>query len=98
MKITYDREADALYIRLVPGRHECRTVQLNQDVALNIGPGEVLVGIEVLSARETVGGGKAPSVQLENVAQALKRVANVRPVRGTQSKRARPVAPVAARR
>jgi uncharacterized protein YuzE len=28
MKITYDKEADALYIRLLEGEYECRVVQL----------------------------------------------------------------------
>ena len=39
MKISYDPEIDALYIRLREGRHECRTVRLSEEVALNIGDG-----------------------------------------------------------
>ena len=35
MKISYDPEIDALYIRLLEGRHECRTVRLSEEVALN---------------------------------------------------------------
>jgi uncharacterized protein YuzE len=31
MKISYDSEIDALYIRLIEGKHECRTVRLNFD-------------------------------------------------------------------
>src|SRR5438105_467734 len=50
MKISYDAEVDALYIRLAEGKHECRTVRLNEEVALNIGEGEELVGIEILDA------------------------------------------------
>ena len=37
MRISYDPECDALYIRLVEGKHECRTVRLNDDIAMNIG-------------------------------------------------------------
>jgi uncharacterized protein YuzE len=48
MKISYDPEIDALYIRLIEGKHECRTVRLNEEIALNIGPDEKLVGIEIL--------------------------------------------------
>lgn len=47
MKISYDQETDSLYIRLVDGYHECRTLRLNNEIALNIGAGEVLVGVEI---------------------------------------------------
>ena len=67
MKISYDAEVDALYIRLIEGEHECRTVRLNEEIALNIGPGETLVGIAVLDAKEVLGHGQAPSVELDNI-------------------------------
>jgi uncharacterized protein YuzE len=67
MKISYDSEVDALYIRLVEGEQECRTVRLNEEIALNIGPGEMLVGIEVLDAKKVLGGGKIPKLVLENM-------------------------------
>ena len=55
MKISYDPEIDALYIRLIEGKHECRTVRLNEEITLNIGPNEKLVGIEILDATEVLG-------------------------------------------
>jgi uncharacterized protein YuzE len=67
VRISYDPEVDALYIRLVEGEHECRTLRLNDEIALNIGPGETLVGIEIIDAKEVVGEGKLPTVVLENV-------------------------------
>ena len=67
MKISYDSEIDALYIRFVEGKHECRTVRLNEEVALNIGAGEKLVGIEILDAKEVLGSGKVPSISLEGL-------------------------------
>jgi len=70
MKISYDPEVDALYIRLVEGECECRTVRLNEEIALNIGPGETLVGIEILDAKEVLGKGQLPKVVLENLALA----------------------------
>ncbi|MEK7397914.1 MAG: DUF2283 domain-containing protein [Candidatus Poribacteria bacterium] len=70
MKISYDSETDALYIRLVDGKYECRTLRLNDEIALNIGPGEVLVGIEILDAKQVLGKGDLPQVILENVALA----------------------------
>ena len=70
MKISYDAEVDALYIRLLDGRHECRSVRLSDEVALNIGAGEKLVGIEILDAKEVLGSGKIPAVVLEGLESA----------------------------
>ena len=67
MRISYDSEIDALYIRFVEGKHECRTFRLNKEVALNIGEGETLVGIEVLDAKEVLGSGKIPAVVVEGL-------------------------------
>jgi uncharacterized protein YuzE len=67
MRISYDREVDALYIRLLEGEYQCRTLRLTDEVSLNIGPGEELVGIEVLDAKEVLGNGAPPTVVLENV-------------------------------
>ena len=67
MKISYDPEIDALYIRLIGGKHECRTVRLNEEIVLNIGPDEKLVGIEILDATEVLGQGRLPDVTLENI-------------------------------
>ena len=71
MKISYDPEIDALYIRLIEGKHECCTVRLNEEIALNIGPDEKLVGIEILDATEVLGQGHLPDVTLENIPLAV---------------------------
>jgi uncharacterized protein YuzE len=68
MRISYDSEVDALYIRLLEGEYECRTLRLTDEISLNIGPGEELVGIEVLDAKEVLGKGVVPTVVLENLA------------------------------
>ena len=65
MRISYDPEVDALYIRLLDGSYQCRTVRINADVALNIGTGEELVGIEILDARHVLGGDDLPEVVVE---------------------------------
>jgi uncharacterized protein YuzE len=72
MRITYDAEADTLYIRLLEGTHQCRTLRLNDEIALNIGEGEVLVGVEILDAKEVLGSGSLPQLVLENVPFAVK--------------------------
>jgi Protein of unknown function (DUF2283). len=69
MKISYDSEVDALYIRLLDGEHECRSVRLSDEVALNISAGEKLVGIEILDATAVLGIGKTPTVILQGLEQ-----------------------------
>ncbi|HEV2234329.1 MAG TPA: DUF2283 domain-containing protein [Terriglobia bacterium] len=68
MRISYDSEVDALYIRLLEGSYQCRTLRLTEEVSLNIGPDEQLVGIEVLDAKAILGKGPFPTVLLDNVA------------------------------
>jgi uncharacterized protein YuzE len=67
MRISYDSEVDALYIRLLEGDYQCRTLRLTDEVSLNIGPGEALVGIEILDAKDVLGKGSLPTLVLENV-------------------------------
>ena len=78
MKISYDPEIDALYIRLLEGKHECRAVRLSDEVALNIGAGEKLVGIEILDAKAVLGAGRIPAVTLEGSNQPTPRLSCVK--------------------
>ena len=71
MRISYDDKYDTMYIRLMEGDFECRTLQLSDEVALNIGPDEKLVGIEILDAKQVIGQGKIPSVVLDNLKYAV---------------------------
>jgi hypothetical protein len=52
----------------VDGKHECRTVCLTEEIALDFGSGETLVGIEILDARRIIGKGKLPRIVLDNIA------------------------------
>ena len=70
MRISYDAEIDALYIRFLEGRQKCRSVRLSDEVALNIGTGEKLVGIEILDAKSVLGSGKLPAIVLEGFESA----------------------------
>jgi uncharacterized protein YuzE len=67
MKISYDSEIDALYIRLMEGKHQCCTLQLTEEIALNIGKNKLLVGIEVLDATQVLDAGNIPNVVRENI-------------------------------
>lgn len=67
MKLSYDPAVDALYIRFVEEPVECEVIRLNDRVAINIGPAEQVVGIEVLDASQVLSGLKERQVQLENL-------------------------------
>jgi uncharacterized protein YuzE len=67
MQISYDKEADALYIRLLEGDFQCRTVRLTDDIALDFAAGERLVGIEVLGASLLFKDPAAPEVELRHL-------------------------------
>ncbi len=68
MRLSYDSEVDTLYIRLLEGEYQCRTLRLTDEITLNLGPGQELVGIEVLDAKDVLGKGLVPTVVLENLA------------------------------
>ncbi len=70
MRISYDPSVDALYIRFIEGPVECEVIRLNDRVAINIGPEEQVVGIEVLDATEILGGLAERKVHLENLVPA----------------------------
>jgi len=70
MKITYDPTVDALSIRFVEERMECEVIRLNDQVAVDIGPGERIVAIEVLDASELVPDLTKRGIVLENLPAA----------------------------
>ena len=67
MKITFDPQADALYISLRDPAPECRVVRLTDDVAVDYAEDDEVVGVEVLHARSVLGGGGTPVVELSNL-------------------------------
>jgi len=68
MKISYDKDADALYIRLLEGDYQVRVVRLTDDIALDFAEGELLVGIEILGASSLFKEPDSPQIDI----QALK--------------------------
>ena len=68
MKVTYDPEVDALYVRFVDEGVEVTTQRLTDDVAIDYGPNGAVVGIEILDATENVfSSGSGRNVLLENL-------------------------------
>jgi uncharacterized protein YuzE len=70
MKISYDPEVDAAYIRFKTGRFQVITQRLTEDVAVNYAPDGSVVGIEVLEASKYLVRHRRPQVELENLQPA----------------------------
>lgn len=71
MKIKYDPEVDAAYISFKKGPTEVTTIRLTEDIAIDLGPSEEIVGIEILDASEHFNFKKEnPKIELENIKAA----------------------------
>ncbi|HGE72105.1 TPA: DUF2283 domain-containing protein [Candidatus Poribacteria bacterium] len=68
MKIRYDPKVDAAYISFKDSHVQVTTVRITEDIAIDFGPHEEIVGIEILDASEHLNlDPKEPSVELENL-------------------------------
>jgi uncharacterized protein YuzE len=68
MRIEYDPEVDAAYISFRKGPVEVTTIRITEDVAVDLGPHEEIVGIEVLDASEHLGFSRQrPEIEVENM-------------------------------
>lgn len=68
MKIKYDSEVDAAYISFKKWPMEVTTLRLSEDIAIDLGPNDEIVGIEILDASEHLDFQKgSPEVELENI-------------------------------
>ncbi|MBI4398888.1 MAG: DUF2283 domain-containing protein [Candidatus Omnitrophica bacterium] len=68
MKISYDPEVDALYVRFMDKKEQVTTHRLTEDIAVNYNSKGEVVGIEVLSAHEHLKfSGKKPVLEQKNL-------------------------------
>ncbi len=69
MKISFDPQVDALYIRFVDDLADVTTHRLSEDVAINYAPDGRIISIEILDASEYVfRRGEEPRIEVHNVA------------------------------
>lgn len=54
MQIHYDSKIDLLYLRLSPEKQKVTNIQVTDDIILDIGEGDKIVGIEILDASKHV--------------------------------------------
>lgn len=66
MKLTYDPEANAVYL-VLKGHGVDHTVRVGSDVAIDYGPDGEIHGIEILAASEHLGFKKRPKIMLKNL-------------------------------
>ncbi|MEZ8220351.1 Protein of unknown function (DUF2283) [Candidatus Fervidibacteria bacterium JGI MDM2 JNZ-1-D12] len=67
MRLIYDPEVYALTIRLIEEQVECEVIQLNDQIALDFGPGDRLIAIEILDTSELIPDIKERGVLVENL-------------------------------
>ena len=68
MKVKYDSKVDAAYISFKKGHVEVTTMRITDDIAIDFGLGEEIVGIEILDAsRHLELSPKHPEIKLENL-------------------------------
>jgi uncharacterized protein YuzE len=68
MKIKYDPQVDAAYISFKKGPTQVTTIRVTEDLAIDLGPNEEIVGIEILDASDHLGLSKdKPVIELENL-------------------------------
>jgi len=68
MKIRYDPEVDAAYISFKRDPVQVTTVRITEDIAVDFGPNEEIVGVEVLDASRNLDWvSKEPNVEVEKI-------------------------------
>lgn len=71
MKINYDPKVDAAYISFKKNKGQVTTIRITEDIAIDMGANEEMVGIEILDASEHLDlDMKHPKVKLENLIAA----------------------------
>ncbi len=54
MKIEYDERADLLYLRIDPRSQQVVNRRVSDDIVLDVGEGEKIVGIEIMNASKNL--------------------------------------------
>ncbi len=71
MKIKYDPQVDAAYISFKKGPTQVSTIRVTEDLAIDFGPNEEIIGIEILDASQHLDLSREdPSVELDNLKSA----------------------------
>jgi len=63
MKVTYDTQADALYIQFLEGKFVCNR-EVAEGVILDLGEGDALLGIEILQISSRISPGDLGRIEV----------------------------------
>ena len=66
MKITYDKNADAMYIKFLEGKFASNKV-IDKDTILNLDKDGSILGIEILDVIKRMGKNFLSNIQVENL-------------------------------
>ncbi|HLL43146.1 MAG TPA: DUF2283 domain-containing protein [Segetibacter sp.] len=54
MRIHYDSKTDLLYLRLEPAKHQVTNLRVTEDIVLDMGENDKIIGIEIMDASKHV--------------------------------------------
>lgn len=73
MKISYDPQADAIYIHFRSnGQHVAETREVTEDILVDVDEKENIMGLEILFASQQIPAAELASVTIEGLAQLTK--------------------------
>ena len=70
MKITYDKQADVIYLQFQEGKFS-RNKEVDEGIILDIGKGNKILGIEILDASKRLQSKKLPYLNIQIPIQEL---------------------------
>lgn len=71
MKMTYDKEADAVYIKFQDGKF-VKNKEVSEGIILDIGPRGIILGLEILDARRRLKSKDTPYFNFQVPMESLK--------------------------
>lgn len=71
MQITYSAKTDLLYIRLDDRKQSVINKRVSEDIVLDVGEQDKIIGIEILDASERLNLGQSLSVRYEIAREAI---------------------------
>ena len=67
MQISYDSKTDLLYIRLESDEQEITNKRITEDIVLDIGSNDKIIGIEIMDASKNINLEKLMPVEFERI-------------------------------
>jgi len=72
MEVIYNKKTDLLYIRIDPKKQDVINQRVNEDVILDIGEGDRIIGIEIMNAAKRINLKEIFPVKINSIEQSKK--------------------------